>query len=34
MIPVSVSIGLSIYAGLVFIAIVGAEIKRRQYLKD
>jgi len=33
MIPVSVSIGLSIYIGIIVIAIIGAEIKRRQYLK-
>lgn len=32
MIPVSVAVGLSIYAGLVLVAIIGAEIKRRQYL--
>lgn len=34
MIPVSVVIGLSIYAGLVIFAIGGAELKRRQYLKS
>lgn len=33
MIPISVSLGLGIYFGLIIIAIIGAEIKRRQYLK-
>jgi len=33
MIPVSVALGLLIYISLVIIAIIGSEIKRRQYLK-
>lgn len=33
MIPVSVSLGLVIYIGLIVVAIIGAEIKRKQYLK-
>jgi hypothetical protein len=33
MIPVSLTIGLLIYVTLIIIAIVGSELKRRQYLK-
>lgn len=33
MIPVSVALGLGIYSGLVVCALIGAELKRRQYLK-
>jgi len=32
MIPISVFLGLVIYVGLILIAIVGAELKRRKYL--
>lgn len=34
MIPVSVSIGLAVYLGLITIALIGAEIQRKQYIKN
>lgn len=34
MIPISVFVGLIMYIGLIFVAILGAEIKRRQYLRN
>lgn len=34
LIPVSVFIGLIIYLGLIVVAIIGAEIKRREYLRS
>ncbi|MFT6829199.1 MAG: hypothetical protein ACJAV6_000012 [Candidatus Paceibacteria bacterium] len=34
MIPVSIPIGLVVYLVLISVAIVGAEIKRRQYLRN